>query len=112
MNTIIQEYLKKINSKISLVDIYSILITTLFILGFIVYLYISKIESPVTYIKSNEEPKTLTNNSLPFASVNGNTYTFAWCQGANVIKIKNRIYFTNENGAQQSGRSLSKLCQK
>jgi hypothetical protein len=111
MDTIIQEYLKKINSSISKLDIYSIFITTIFIMGFLIYLYISKIETPVTYIKSNQKD-SLVADSRPFASLNGNTYTFSWCQGANMIKEKNKIYFTNEYEAEKSKRTLSKLCQK
>ncbi len=50
--------------------------------------------------------------SRPFASINGKTYTFSWCNGASVISPKNIIYFNTEKEAQNSGRTLSKLCKK
>ena len=45
-----------------------------------------------------------------FASKNGKTYTFSWCQGANKIKEENKVFFSSEEEAVKSGRRLSKLC--
>ena len=113
----IQEHLKKINSNLTLTDCLSLLVTTIILSAFVGYLYIekSKTNIPVSYVKDTNqkvEVKIINNNTRPFASINGKTYTFSWCQGANVITDKNKIYFRTENEAQDSGRTLSKLCQK
>lgn len=113
----IQEYLKKINSVISIVDCISILISTLSILSFLLFLYIKNESSsvPTTYTSSEVNGGQSSNEnyeSRPFASKNGKTYTFSWCQGSSVIAVKNKIYFDDESSAQNSGRTLSKLCQK
>ena len=109
----IQEYLKKINSRLTLLDCVSFLITVIFLVIFAMYLYTEKTKAniPVSYIKVDDKNiKTVNTEARPFASVNGETYTFSWCQGANVITDKNKIYFPTETEAIVSGRKLSKLC--
>ncbi len=111
----IQDYLKRINSRLTKLNILSISITTILILGFTVYLYDYQIKSkiPVSYLRSNiNQEKISATDSRPFASIKGTTYTFSWCQGSNIITAKNRMYFNNQEEAQKSGRILSKLCQK
>lgn len=115
MGISIQDYAKKINSKLSFWDILSIFVTTLILAIFTVFLYIKKEKEniPVLYISNSENSTILSEkDSRPFASVNGKTYTFSWCGGSNNISAKNKIYFTDELTAQASGRVLSKLCQK
>lgn len=111
----IQDYAKKINSRLSFLDILSVLITTLILAVFTVFLYIKKEKEniPVSYISNSENNQNIIEkDSHPFASVNGKTYTFSWCGGSNNISEKNKIYFTDELIAQASGRVLSKLCTK
>jgi hypothetical protein len=113
----IQDYAKKINSRVSLLDCVSISVTTVFLLIFLGFLSIQqKNESiPVSYEVGKENFSSLvsaTEDPRPFASRLGKTYTFSWCGGANRITIKNKIYFSDEDEAIQSGRTLSKLCQK
>lgn len=119
MGNSIQDYLKKINSRITLLNCLSILITLLLLMVFSGYLYIKKEnDSPsVTYTTYNGGKISIKNdnnsqNYLPFASVNGKTYTFIWCSGSSIISENNKIYFNTEDEAQRSGRTLSKLCQK
>lgn len=108
----IQEYLKRINSSLTNLNCISILATTLCLIGFTGYLYYEKAVSdiPVSYIPHNSQNVTQNSDPRPFASIDGKTYTFFWCQNSGIIK--NRIYFNNEESAQKSGRTLSKLCQK
>ncbi|MCX6756830.1 MAG: hypothetical protein NTW35_01575 [Candidatus Nomurabacteria bacterium] len=115
MGSSIQDYAKKINSKLSFWDILSVLITTLFLAIFTVFLYIKKEKEniPVSYISNSENSTGLIEkDSRPFASINGKTYTFSWCGGSNNISEKNKVYFIDEQNAKNSGRVLSKLCQK
>jgi hypothetical protein len=111
----IQEYLKKINSNLTWMDCISLLVTTIILLVGWVYLYTKQLSSnsPVSYIKNEAAfPPPLAADSRPFASVNGKTYTFSWCQNSKAISTKNRIYFVDEAAAKASGRNLSLLCQK
>lgn len=117
MGSSIQDYLKKINSRLTLLDILS-LSASVAILGlFLVFLYIQrgKEVNSVTYIKHSgggnaENMSNPTADSRPFASIHGKTYTYAWCQGSKAIASKNRIYFATDSDAERSGRTLSKLC--
>lgn len=115
MGCSIQDYLKKINSRLSIWDISSMFLTTLVLAIFTIFLYIIKTKSdiPVSYISNSENnTNTTEKDSRPFASINGKTYTFSWCGGSNRIADKNKIYFENEDLAKTSGRTLSKLCQR
>ena len=111
----IQEYCKKINSRLSLSDILSLFITAMFLLVSVVYMTVvqEKNRYPVIYKEGGEvvgmETATTT-NSKPFGSRKGKTYTFSWCRGAGVIRPSNKVYFKDEEEAQRSGRVLSKLC--
>jgi hypothetical protein len=110
MGSSIQEYLKKINSRLSFVDCLSLAITAICIALFACFLVLKeKRESlPVTYISGGKQEET--QDIRPFASKNGITYTFSWCQGAGMIKPSNRVYFSNEEEAKRTGRVLSKFC--
>ena len=115
MLAIIQETLKKINSKITFTHILSLLITLLLIICF--YYYISfkdrQNNKPLIYRELGGNSSLINNEkSTIFASKNGMTYTFSWCQGANKIKEENKIYFNNEEEAIKSGKRLSKMCGK
>ena len=68
---------------------------------------------PILYSQNTTTTKvSIHSDERPFASKNGKTYTYSWCQNSSVILAKNRIYFKNEQAAQASGRTLSKLCQR
>lgn len=111
----IQEYLKRINSRISLITFISLFVTILILLRFIVYILNHKQypDMSVSYSKKEiQNSNVKIGDSRPFASINGKTYTFDWCQGANMISEKNKIYFSDETFAEKTGRTLSKLCQK
>ena len=115
MGSSIQDYAKKINSRLTIFDCVSLLVTTVFLLCFLAYLYLEQKANdvPVSYIVGNEEIVSLSGaGSKPFGSKNGKTYTFSWCSGSARISVKNKIYFTNEAEAKNSGRTLSKLCIK
>lgn len=81
-----------------------------------VYYDVAKNREVVVYqefhVEDARAPGVMKSSSLPFASKQGKTYTFSWCQGAERIREKNKIFFDNEEAAQQSGRRLSKLCEK
>ncbi len=53
MGTSIQDYLKKINSRVTIIDILSILLSTLILIGFLFYIQdkTSNFKIPVSYIK-------------------------------------------------------------
>jgi hypothetical protein len=111
----IQDYLKKINSRLTVIDCVSVLFTTLILVlfyGFIHNRYTSS-RIPVSYFEQEIDTTIIEKaESRPFASSKGTTYTFSWCQGANRISAKNKVFFANEDEAKRSGRVLSKLCQK
>ena len=110
----IQEYLKIINSRLTKLNCMSLLVTTICLALFTLYLYLDKNaeNTAVSYVQNESKFNTNTSDSRPFASISGQTYTFSWCKGANNIILKNRLYFANEQEAKNSGRFLSKLCQK
>ncbi len=111
----IQDFLKIINSRLTGLDIVSILVTVVFLSCFAIYLHEKRegLNIPVSYIsKTSGEVMGYSTDSRPFASVNGKTYTFSWCGGSSNISAKNKVYFESEVAAQNSGRTLSKLCQK
>ena len=116
MGSSIQDYAKKINSKITFIDCVSLLITTIFLLFLAIFLYYQQniLTIPVTY--SVGSVTTITQDTVsdkrPFASISGKTYTFSWCMGADRVSSKNRVYFSNEEEALASGRRISKLCTK
>jgi hypothetical protein len=115
MGNSIQDYLKKINSGLSWFDCLSVGATALCFLGFAIFIHWKRGEErrPVLYIPAQHPAITTTkNDSRPFASKNGTTYTFSWCSNSSQIKPANKIYFTSEAQAISSGRTLSKLCQK
>lgn len=115
MLAIIQETLKKINSKITTIQIMSLLVTFFVVISFYICLYleISGNNKPLIYKESNDITGAGVNEkSTIFASINGTTYTFSWCQGANKIKEENKIFFSNEKEAINSGRRLSKMCNR
>lgn len=116
MGLSIQDYLKKINSRVSLLDCLSLLVTMFFLLGFSFYLYQQKVSNriPVSYSAASNgfSGEESSYDSRPFGSSKGKTYTFSWCQGSAMILAKNKVYFKNEADAEFKGISLSKLCQK
>jgi c-di-AMP phosphodiesterase-like protein len=109
----IQDNLKKINSRIPLSALVSLLVTTFFLTSFIIFLDAKekRNDQPISYTEGRIEntPEKVV-DSKPFGSISGTTYTFSWCQGSNRILPKNRVYFSNEQEAQTSKRTLSKLC--
>lgn len=110
----IQDYLKKINSAITSYDILSLFLTVVILFGFLLYVnYVkSSRKVPVIYTTSETKAGMIVQNSSNalFGSIHGSTYTFSWCKGASKIKEKNKIFFSSEDEAKRSGRTLSKLC--
>jgi hypothetical protein len=118
MGSSIQELLKKINSKLTFTDCLSIFVTALVISVFSGYVYYSDTErrTSVSYLEREYDQSTKNIGAervtQVFASAHGKTYTFSWCQGANRIKESNRVYFSHEQEAIRTGRTLSLLCKK
>ncbi len=114
----IQEFCKKINSRISLIDIVAILFVLFFLLIAVILIDQKKSENStnVVYKEGIFEGKERKNKDItsnqPFGSKYGTTYTFKWCSGSGRILEKNRVYFSSVENAEASGRRLSKLCQK
>lgn len=115
----IQDYCKKINRRITVIQIVSLSVTLLVLIGLLLFLKVERKRTiaEVVYTESetgqNEETNALpSQNPRPFGSKNGKTYTFSWCQGSTRISPKNKIYFSSAVVAQQQGRTLSKLCKK
>jgi hypothetical protein len=103
----------KINSRLSVMDEISLAISAFLIICLALFLVAKdqKIRQDVAYIPAHEETLNAV-DYRPFASKNGPTYTFSWCQGADKIKKENIIYFVNAEEAERSGRTLSKLCNR
>lgn len=116
MGTSIQDYLKKINSNLSFSDTTSIALTALFLLLLSLYFSVlfEKRQVPVTYRTSSRSSagEDMSADARPFGSKSGTTYTYSWCQGSDRIKEANKVYYANAASAENSGRQLSKLCQK
>jgi hypothetical protein len=115
MGSSIQDYAQKINSRLTFFDCISLLVTMVFLISLLLYLYLAKKEGgiPVSYNVANDTNGILqSNDARPFGSVSGKTYTFSWCMGSNRISPKNLVYFLSEEDAIRSGRTLSKLCNK
>lgn len=115
MLPIIQETIKKINRQIDKTSLLSFSVTIILLIIFTFYInsQIKGDNTPVNYIEnSNINTIIKTNKTNIWASVNGITYTYSWCSGANNIKEVNRIYFASDEEAINSGKRLSKLCNK
>lgn len=121
MVSIIQEYLKKINSyvheRFSWLDVLSISsVLLIFAIGTISLgmrdLYGRK---PLVYTENVErnlvsDGENKASAASIVASKNGKTYFFSWCTGVERIKETNKITFGSEEEAKTSGRTLSKTC--
>ena len=118
----IQEYGKKINSRITGLDILSLLVTMLslgVLYGVILHskeLYATKViyteGSGIISSHNSGVSNGSQHDARPFGSKKGTTYTFSWCTRSGAIRDINKIYFVNEEEAKRSGRTLSKLCKK
>ncbi len=113
----IQDYAKKINSRLSILDVIGVSSTSLILTGTTLYiLTITVSASDVSYREGERVPQeasgSIPDANLPFASSKGKTYTFTWCSGSSKISTKNKIYFKTEAEAIATGRTLSKLCHK
>lgn len=118
----IQDYSKKINSRITALDIGSLLVT-LFSLCILCIIIVQSKKLHATKVIYKEGTGTISlynsgtpndadHDSRPFGSSKGKTYTFSWCMRSGVIRAANKIYFANEEDAKRSGRTMSKLCKK
>lgn len=122
MGLSIQDYLKKINSWLSFIDIMSIFVTFLGLLLFTLFVFddSSKKTKTVVYNESKgyialvggSKSVGIKQDSRPFGSIHGKTYTYAWCGGSGNIKPANKIYFNSFAEAEAKGRTLSKLCRR
>lgn len=110
----IQEIAKKINSRLTIYDNMSLGVAALLLTVLAIWMTISveKANVPISYMEAEGSVLGDSTDHRPFASMHGPTYTFSWCQGADVILQKNRIYFKDAEEAEKSGRTLSKLCQR
>jgi hypothetical protein len=110
----IQDYLRKINSRLSLFDCVAIASAALLVAVIAIYLHVEKAGSrlPVVYQGVSQEVLGAAADSRPFGSKKGTTYTYAWCSGAALIKDANKIYFRDADEAEAAGRTFSKLCNK
>ena len=114
MGSSIQDYLKKINSRLSLFDIASLIVTAFLLAAGVLYFTVlwKGTQKPVLYRSKSAFSGVTENESRPFGSKSGTTYTYSWCQGGERIKPENKVYYNNGEEAELSGRTLSKLCQK
>ncbi len=111
----IQDYCKKINSRITYFDIASIAVVLIGIAVLVTYFHNEeqKMYKDVIYQEGSRTVVDVQKDSnQPFGSKTGTTYTFSWCQGSTRIKEKNKIFFSSEEDAEKEGRTLSKLCKK
>jgi hypothetical protein len=113
----IQEYCKKINSRLTVIDVAVLTFT-----AHITYKE-SQTRQKVTYKESLSEDSlsnygnklnsvSFVQDARPFGSKKGKTYTFSWCNGSKSTSLKNKVYFVSSKDAESSGRTLSKLCKR
>jgi hypothetical protein len=109
----IQDYLRKINSRLSFFDCTAIAGTALVLAVLAFYIHGKRADArlPVIY-RTNREVLGATSDSRPFGSRKGTTYTYSWCSGSGQIKEANKVYFRDADAAEASGRTFSKLCNK
>lgn len=111
----IQDYCKKINSRLTFTDICSLFLTLVALISLVLFLsYKERLQYKDIVYKEGEMEvvqETIKSNQ-PFGSKKGKTYTFSWCQGSSRILPSNVVYFSSEKDAVDSGRTLSKLCKK
>ena len=122
MGLSIQDYLKKINSWLTRVDIGSIFVIFLSSSVFLGYIWYKeqRNQTEVVYREGFIQESVMSNGGVgqhvdsekPFGSKKGKTYTFSWCSGSSNIKPENKIYFASLVDAEAKGRTLSKLCRK
>jgi hypothetical protein len=110
----IQQTLRNINSRISFYDLVSLGLFTLVLVALALFIFMQEKAKklPVLYIPAESSVSLPVEDSRPFGSVHGTTYTYAWCSGSSQIKAENKIYFVSPESAENSGRVLSKLCSK
>lgn len=116
--SIIQDYGKKINRSLSRLDIISLFITVFFFVMLALYSNDKErsLVNKVVILKGAIAEETIQASPIhdrrPFGSKTGTTYTYSWCSGSSRILPKNKVYFSSDDEAQKSGRTLSKLCKK
>lgn len=110
----IPEILRHINTRLSVYDCIALATLTLGLAISAIFLHEMKLKAklPVLYKTSGAEVLGATSDARAFGSKNGTTYTYSWCQGSSQIKEANKIYFPSTEAAENTGRRLSKLCQK
>ncbi len=121
IDTSIQDFLRKINSRIlTVVTPFSLIVVTLFCLSFLLFIltlaYTVRGERHVFVYQENDVKVSSAQGSQVgkrayFASKSGKVYYSAFCKGGKRVKESSRIYFESEAGAKGSGRTLSKLCE-
>lgn len=112
-NHSIQDYLKNINSSLSVLDCVTVSVVFFILLFGTVVIYkknLSEKKDGVYHEVTDITTASSYSASLPFGSRKGATYTFSWCSGSSRILEKNRVYFQSEAEAKALGRRLSKLC--
>lgn len=112
MGLSIQDYLKKINSRLSLSDTVSVAVASFFLVILALYVVKKEESNKKDLAYFHEEVRIDTEDERPFGSRKGATYTYSWCSGADTIKPANKIFFIDAEEAERSGRTLSKLCQR
>jgi hypothetical protein len=121
----IQEYCKKINSRLTVIDSISFFVVFVAVLTFTAHITYkeSQTRQKVTYKESLSEDSlsnygnklnsvSFVQDARPFGSKKGKTYTFSWCNGSKSTSLKNKVYFVSSKDAESSGRTLSKLCKR
>lgn len=108
----IQDYLRKINGRLSASDAVSVAVASFFLVILALYLVEKDRLQERDIVFYHEELESAETDVRPFASKNGPTYTYFWCAGADRVKAENRIFFRDAEEAERSGRTLSKLCQR
>ena len=110
----IQDFVKNINRKIGIIDIFALFVMILVLFALFLYLTNERAQNikPFFYKASSDDSGSVSEGFITsiFGSVSGKTYTFSYCSGAKRIKEVNKIYFKSEAEAKESGRTLSKLC--
>ena len=121
IDTSIQDFLRKINSRIlTVISPFSLIVVTLFCLSFLLFIlilaYTVRGDRHVFIYQENRTASStragpVAGKGLYFASKSGKVYYSAFCKAGKRVKESSRIYFENEVAAKNSGRTLSKLCE-
>ena len=121
IDTSIQDFLRKINSRLLFyIHPAEALFFSSLALSFLIFIitlsFITKEDRHVfVYTEGKEEVASAQRKGLApfgyFGAKSGKVYYTSFCKAGSRVKEANRVYFSTKEEAFSSGRTLSKLCE-